>query len=64
MESKKVFFVAQLFVGVCIFTANAAWAFNFKKCVLFFFRYISHRENGGGPLGWGPLYNQPHIHLI
>ena len=23
-----------------------------------------HRENGGGPLGWGPLNNQPHIHLI
>ena len=23
-----------------------------------------HGENGGGPLGWGPLNNQPHIHLI
>ena len=23
-----------------------------------------HRKNGGGPLGWGPLNNQPHIHLI
>ena len=23
-----------------------------------------HRENGGGPLGWGLLKNQPHIHLI
>ena len=23
-----------------------------------------YRENGGGPLGWGPLNNQPHIHLM
>ena len=23
-----------------------------------------HGENGGGPLGWEPLNNQPHIHLI
>ena len=24
----------------------------------------NHGENGGGPLGWGPLNNQPHIQLI
>lgn len=25
---------------------------------------MSHRENGGGPLAWGPLDNKSHIHLI
>ena len=24
---------------------------------------INHRENDGGPLGWGPLNKQPHVHL-
>ena len=28
------------------------------------FTQLDHGENGGGPLGWGPLNNQPHIHLI
>ena len=31
--------------------------------VVNFFQHPQTRENGGGPLGWGPLNNQPHIHL-